>query len=611
MSEQFNNQIVDEFLDTYFSIVNSEVENIFERYYEKRATYDEIGTYYGTSRQAVQQKVDRNIKNMRNMLAGKSYKQKYASEEVIRLKADIDNLFNDDFFFTRSDLKDKCNIDFSLNSYNIKIFLDIIDVYLYSIDENYIFSYKRHTANYLDKLYKTIIGILNENVLGIDEFSLITNAKKRLNNSKINNEEIISLCASIDTIEVENDKYRLTLNKLTSYDKKAMRILEQNNKPMDGREIASIIFNQSGDVYTDEKVKAVINAMTNNKYIDCIGKTGSWALNIWEYESSFHVEIIKKVFQKENGPLSAREIYAKVCIERPDLTLSKIQAYLYSNNEIFLQINQDMFIISTWKKKFIKEINKYNSMKNINKNFDIIVLDILEKSKKQDLSDMVNRLHELGVTLSESRIRVKLGELGFVSIIKEGNKYYYCLNDKKEDPRKKFLDQVMGIFREAKNGIENRGADVTLKDGDEPKGETAIQIALYEMMRGYFYKEDIDVTREAWTGRGPVDFKFSRGFNLKVFLEVKLAKNQNLFDGLEAQLTQYMGSEVVKYGIFIVVLFEDDDLNKIKEIKYKIKGIEAKYKMIITFEYIDARGGKPSPSKLKKGDEDISADLII
>lgn len=605
------NQLVNEFLDTYFNIVNSEVKNIFDKYYKDEATYDEIGVYYGVSRQAIQQKVVTNIKNMRKMLEGKSYKKKYASTEIIKLKGDIINIFNSTPFFSVSDLKDKCNLDLTETTHNIKIYLSILNIHTYILDGNYLLSYKNHQIKYLDRLYNIIISILNENVLGIDEFTLITKVKKKLNNNKIDNKEITNLCANVNTIEVDKNIYRLTLNKLTSYDKKAMRILNENNKPMDGREIATIIFSQSNDVYTDEKVKAVVNAMTKNKFIDSIGKTGIWSLNIWEFEAGFHMELIRKVFQNENRALSSREIYAKVCSERPDLTLSKIQSYLYSNNEYFLQVHTDSFIIAAWKKKFKKEINKYQSIKNANKNFEPIVVGILEKFKKIDIYDMVKRLKEFGVILSEGRIRVKLSELTYVLVQKEKNKFYYYLNDKKDDHRMKFLNQIMSLFREVKNGIENRGADITLKDNNEPKGETAIQVALYEMMRGYFYKDDIDVSREAWTGRGPVDFKFSRGFNLKIFLELKLTSNKNLYEGLEAQLTQYMGSEVVKYGIFIVVLFKDDDFNKIKEIENKIKEIESKYKMVILFEYIDARGGRPSPSKLKKGDENILVDLIV
>ena len=168
----------------------------------------------------------------------------------------------------------------------------------------------------------------------------------------------------------------------------------------------------------------------------------------------------------------------------------------------------------------------------------------------------------------------------------------------------------MNIFSEVKNGIENRRADVQLKDGNIPKKETDIQVVLYENMSGYFFKEDIDVTREAFTGSGPVDFKFSSGFNLKAFLELKLASNPNLYNGLEAQLTQYMGSECVKYGIFLVIVFTDCEMSKIDNIKLKIKELEEKYNMIIQFQYIDARGNKKSASKLKPGEENIIKTLI-
>lgn len=610
MSEVYYNIIINEFLDNYFGIVSPEVQYIFNKYFKDSATYDEIGSFYGITRQAVQNKVARNLSNMKNMLEGKVYKKIYASLEIIKLKADIENMFNKNEFFSILDLKTIGGIDYTNNSHYVKVFLSIIDIYIYDIDGDYLLSFVKHNLAYLVEIYKAIVSILNDSVFGIDEFTLITRVKKYLNSKRIKNEEIISLCKAIKTVELNNNTYFLVFNKLTSYEKKAMRILDDSNKPMDGREIAIEIFSKSNDLYNEEKIGAVINQLIRSTYIESVGKTGIWVLNTWEYEAKFHTEIIKKIFQDERRALSAREIYAKVCTKRSDLSLSKIQSYLYSKKELFIQVDSDLFIIPTWRKMYAEKINKFRKTQKANKNFDAIILDIFERCEKLSINEILNKVKEMGVGLSAGRIRAKLKHSQFISEDKVKNRIYYFVNDKKEDRRKEFLYQVMNLFKETKNGIENRGADVCLKNNSEPKDETDIQIALFEFMRGYFAKDDIDVSREAWTGRGPVDFKFSQGFSLKVFLELKLAKNQNLYEGLEAQLTQYMGSDVVKYGIFIVVLFIEDDFNKITEIEYKLKEIERKYKMVILFEYIDARGGRPSPSKLKKGNEDILIDLI-
>ena len=377
---------------------------------------------------------------------------------------------------------------------------------------------------------------------------------------------------------------------------------------MSGREIA--ILNLSDKSYSEGKVNAIINSMTNNEFIEPISATGFWALKSWEYESSYHIDLIKKVFQTQNKPLSSREIFSEVCAKRPDLTLPNIRAYLYYNKNIFSQIDSDLFIINAWKKKYSKEVYKYQRQKNAQKSFDELVINSINTKGKLTLNKIVIILKEHNLSLSEGRTRDKLNNISGISKIKKNNKYFYYINNKDNTVGIEFLNKIMNIFSEVKNGIENRRADVQLKDGNIPKKETDIQVVLYENMRGYFFKEDIDVTREAFNGSGPVDFKFSSGFNLKAFLELKLASNPNLYNGLEAQLTQYMGSECVKYGIFLVIVFTDCEMSKIDNIKLKIKELEEKYNMIIQFQYIDARGNKKSASKLKPGEENIIKTLI-
>lgn len=47
----------------------------------------------------------------------------------------------------------------------------------------------------------------------------------------------------------------------------------------------------------------------------------------------------------------------------------------------------------------------------------------------------------------------------------------------------------------------------------------------------YFQTNNIDVSPEANIGRGPIDFKLSRGVNERILIEVKLACNPKLQQG--------------------------------------------------------------------------------
>jgi hypothetical protein len=51
-------------------------------------------------------------------------------------------------------------------------------------------------------------------------------------------------------------------------------------------------------------------------------------------------------------------------------------------------------------------------------------------------------------------------------------------------------------------------------------------------------RSDVDVSREANVGRGPVDFKFSAGWRRRALIELKLMSSRKLRQGAEAQLPQ-------------------------------------------------------------------------
>jgi hypothetical protein len=68
----------------------------------------------------------------------------------------------------------------------------------------------------------------------------------------------------------------------------------------------------------------------------------------------------------------------------------------------------------------------------------------------------------------------------------------------------------------------------------------------------YCKANNLDVTPEADAGNGPVDFKFSSGFNTRVLVEIKLSTN-SLLHGYEKQLEIYKKADDTDHGIYLVV----------------------------------------------------------
>lgn len=110
------------------------------------------------------------------------------------------------------------------------------------------------------------------------------------------------------------------------------------------------------------------------------------------------------------------------------------------------------------------------------------------------------------------------------------------------------------ICQKFKNLIENNGLYSLLYDDKRsPKHERAEQLLFFGIADSYCFANNIDLSREINNGRGPVDFKLSRGALDKIVVEVKLTSNNQLKHGIETQLPIYMKQEKTYRAIYLII----------------------------------------------------------
>lgn len=115
-----------------------------------------------------------------------------------------------------------------------------------------------------------------------------------------------------------------------------------------------------------------------------------------------------------------------------------------------------------------------------------------------------------------------------------------------------------------KDVIENKGGHRAFYDS---KGllvtrEEDIQIMFRLVWKG----SPSTVTREANDGRGPVDFKISRGVNDVTLVEFKLASNTQLKRNLQKQVEIYQAASDAQKGIKVILFFDLDQEARVKKI---------------------------------------------
>ena len=129
----------------------------------------------------------------------------------------------------------------------------------------------------------------------------------------------------------------------------------------------------------------------------------------------------------------------------------------------------------------------------------------------------------------------------------------------------KKIDEFVNYF---KDFIEIRSGYKLLWNDTKtsPRSEEDVQLLFKGILDEHCRANNIDLTREVNQGVGPVDFRFSCGYSNRLLLEAKLAKNTKFWNGLKVQLPTYLKTETCKNGVFLVIVYTDKDIKRIKDI---------------------------------------------
>ena len=141
-----------------------------------------------------------------------------------------------------------------------------------------------------------------------------------------------------------------------------------------------------------------------------------------------------------------------------------------------------------------------------------------------------------------------------------------------------------------KHVIEDQdGYRIFYVDGKQIQRESDLQL-LYRLT---WFATPSDVNREVNNGRGPVDFKLSRGSRDTSLVEFKLASNSQLKRNLANQVPIYEAANDTNKSLKVICYFSDTELAKVQNILREL-GQEDNPGIIL----IDARmDNKPSASK--------------
>ena len=201
---------------------------------------------------------------------------------------------------------------------------------------------------------------------------------------------------------------------------------------------------------------------------------------------------------------------------------------------------------------------------------------------KEDRSDEAVALSEQKIKETEVIFIRQVTNL--VETLREQKSFYSQKGDTFDEAYKRvqFLKQVIE---------SNDGYRLFYVKGEPVKRESDLQL----IFRLTWYAAEDDVNSEVNNGRGPVDYKISRGSKDSTLVEFKLASNSKLKQNLAKQVEVYKTANQTKKAIKVVLFFTDQELERVLK-ALKDLGIKQDKELIL----IDARAtNKPSGSNAK------------
>lgn len=114
---------------------------------------------------------------------------------------------------------------------------------------------------------------------------------------------------------------------------------------------------------------------------------------------------------------------------------------------------------------------------------------------------------------------------------------------------RKIVDEIVEHFKQL---VENNGINYLLWNGNEPRKEKAAQRLVFAVADVYCKANNIDISPESDSGGGPVDFKFSSGYDGRLLVEIKLSTGK-VVHGYSIQLGVYEDAARTFESILLII----------------------------------------------------------
>lgn len=376
-------------------------------------TLQQIGDYYGITRERVRQLEERAKKKIQGVLSGSMQLKKWRipDELIEESKLLFQSLINLGIIITEVEtikiIEERYRLKrnaIDINSVrlllNLAGFKQLPNTSLETV--GIVFEPAWELPGKVDKvvLFKVIRIIRNlliKEVKPVSLFDITIQVNRKL--KKKNGYEYIELAVKIyrGIEKLSNEMYQLRFEALPSIGDKAYRVLYEARKPLHIQDILrEINFRQIKAGYpADVILRSLQQQLSNDKRFDPIGRSGEWSLSDWENISKETIlKLMQEFFHLNQTSATPKEVYEYVSSKRSSVRRQSICTYLAYQRNLFVKVSENKYALAVWGLKPFTSGRRVRKSRNFSIDSEIRFLFAQENVVSMPLSMAIKKIHE-------------------------------------------------------------------------------------------------------------------------------------------------------------------------------------------------------------------------
>jgi hypothetical protein len=407
---------------------------------DKVYTLQEIGDYYGISRERVRQLENQAKGNVEKAIHGYLRTKKWRlpqvfTNEVIDLLSALKKLGD---LLTEKEI-----VNFIQTRYSFTLAKNEFGAIRLLLSLAGFESLPKTTTNTMSRVFiepswelpgkvdkNMLYGAINsayhlllKEVKPISKFEVVVQInrtlKKRL--EPVYLEYAIKICPDIE--KLDNETFQIRFETLPSVGDKAYRVLYQANKPLHIRAILREInrLQINAGLQANVVARSLQQQLVSDSRIEPIGRSGEWSLVEWENIAKETIlELMQKFFHVKQSSATAREVYEYVHSERPSVKkIGSIHTYLVDQKTLFTRVADGKYSLAAWgEKPFESQRFKMTDRNDLEEQIDSAIKAVFadEKTDRLPLWSTVEKVREKTDRAALTTIRKRISRLAYLKI---------------------------------------------------------------------------------------------------------------------------------------------------------------------------------------------------